>query len=111
MKTHTLAIALIALVAASVRADSFDGDWETQAGCSANSFQLKAADGKIGGHMENDGSTMSLSGKINFDGNFTVDVADDHIVLSGTVNGDSFNFRWESPCDNRPGTGTKDKAQ
>ena len=105
MKTHALGIALIALAAASVRADSFDGNWETQAppqaGCSANSFQLKAADGKIGGHMDNDGSTMSLSGKINFDGNFTVDVGDDHIVLSGTVNGDSFNFHWKSPCGDR----------
>ena len=40
-------------------------------------YDPKAADGKIGGHMENDGSTMSLSGNINFDGNFTVDVADD----------------------------------
>ena len=115
MKTYGLTIALIAFAAASVRADSFDGNWETQtplqAGCSAMSLRLDASGGKITGAMDNDGSTMSLSGKIKFDGNFTVDVADDHIVLSGIVNGDSFNFRWKGPCGDRPDTGTKSKAQ
>jgi hypothetical protein len=105
MKTHALGIALIALAAASVRADSFEGNWETQtapqAGCSANSFQLKAANGKITGTMQNDGSTLNLSGNVRAEGSFTLDVAENSIAVSGTFNGDTFNFHWKGPCGDR----------
>src|SRR5258708_26324160 len=113
MKTHVLTAVLIAVAALFSRADSFDGKWDAQtppqAGCSANSLHLNATDGKITGTMENDGSTMSLSGDIKVGGGFNVDVANNNIAISGTLNGDTFNFHWKGPCGDRAGTGTKDK--
>ena len=112
-KTHVFTAVLIADTALFARADSFDGKWDAQtlpqAGCSANNLHLNATDSKITGTMENDGSTMSLSADLKIGGSFNVDVANNNIAISGTFNGDTFNFHWKGPCGDQTGTGTKDK--